>query len=269
MLLALNYSPQAAALLQEGRIQIDRFKTPDWPEMIAEARSLCAVAVHLNLQAGRGQPKPVDWDHIERILDETDTPYVNLHLESKLKDFPSLRVDVPETSQAGQIVQRMLEDVQAAVERFGAQRVIVENVHYRAGRGKTLRPSVEPPVMRRILDETECGLLLDISHARIAAHYLGVDERDYIEALPVERLRELHFTGLHHLDGDLVDHLEILESDWPVLAWALERIRSGAWARPWLLAFEYGGVGEVFAWRSEARVIAAQVPILHQLVQNV
>jgi hypothetical protein len=30
---ALNYSPQAAQLLQEGRIEIDRYKCPDWPDV--------------------------------------------------------------------------------------------------------------------------------------------------------------------------------------------------------------------------------------------
>ena len=36
-----------------------------------------------------------------------------------------------------------------------------------------MRPSVEPEVITRVVEESGCGLLLDISHARIVANYLG------------------------------------------------------------------------------------------------
>ncbi|MEW5869934.1 MAG: DUF692 family multinuclear iron-containing protein [Chloroflexota bacterium] len=265
----MNYSPPAATLLQSGRIAIDRFKTPDWPGMIAEASPLCPVAIHFNLHAGHARPPSIDWDRLERLMDATGTPYLNLHLDASLEEFPHLPVEVPDPVQFEAVVQSILADVRAAVARFGPQRVIVENIHYRAGLGKILRPSVEPAVIRRVIDETGCGLLLDISHARIAAHYLGLDERAYIAALPLERLRELHFTGLHTLDDVLEDHLPILESDWPILDWALAHIRAGGWPRPWLLAFEYGGIGPAFAWRSDPQVIAEQVPRLYELVHEI
>jgi uncharacterized protein (UPF0276 family) len=269
MLFAINYSFQAAALLKEGRLQIDRFKTPDWPWMIAEAQQLRPAAVHFNLKAGDGKLSAIDWGTVERLVDETGTPFVNLHLDPKITDFPGFPADTPETAQFDRVVEVMLADVRAAVARFGAARVIAENVPYRGSSGKALRPAVEPAVIQKILAETGCGLLLDISHARIAAHHLGIDERGYMAQLPVERLRELHFTGLHNLDGRLQDHLEVLDTDWPVLEWALARIRAGEWAMPWLLAFEYGGVGEKFAWRSNPEVIAAQVPRLYEIVKQI
>ena len=52
-----------------------------------------------------------------------------------------------------------------------------------------------------------------------------------------------------------------------VLDWVLERIKSGQWASPWLLAFEYGGVGEKFAYRSNPQVIEEQVPQLYERVK--
>ncbi len=36
---ALNYSPQAADLLRAGQIEIDLFKCPAWPDLIAEAQA--------------------------------------------------------------------------------------------------------------------------------------------------------------------------------------------------------------------------------------
>jgi uncharacterized protein (UPF0276 family) len=118
------------------------------------------------------------------------------------------------------------------------------------------------------LDELNCGLLLDISHARISAHHLGIDEREYISKLPVKRLREIHYTGLHNINGKLVDHLPILEEDWPILEWVMSQINSGDFSQPWLLAFEYGGIGERYADRSDPNVIASQIPRLYDFINS-
>ncbi|HEX7972765.1 MAG TPA: DUF692 family protein [Anaerolineales bacterium] len=266
---AINYSLQSAALLAAGHIRIDRFKTPDWPDLIAQASFQAPVAVHFTLRAGSGNLKRTDWGLIEGLLEQTGTPYINLHLNPTVQDFPGFDIGTPEPTQFNQVVERLFEDVRVVTKRFGPERVIAENVPYRGAGGKILRPAVEPEVIYRILDETGCGLLLDISHARIAAHHLAIDEREYMAQLPVERLRELHFTGLHNLNGRLQDHLPILEADWPALEWVLGRIRSGEWARPWLLAFEYGGVGEKLEWRSDPAVIAEQVPLLYAMVTGI
>ena len=270
MKLSINYSPQAAALYQAGSIYIDSFKCPDWPYLIEEARQYRPVTVHFDLDVGDSRLLHKDWEPVERLLQETGTPFVNLHLGPEAKDFPGYPVDTPEPNQQQQVTKRMLADVQAVVRKFGPRRVIVENVPYRANKkGRVLRPGVEPQVIRKIVAETGCGLLLDISHARIAANALGMDEKEYMENLPVDSLRELHFTGLHTIDGVLRDHLEILEEDWPVLSWVLENIRQGKWAVPWMLAFEYGGIGEKFDWRSKTEVIAEQVPRLYEMVAKI
>jgi uncharacterized protein len=264
MKFAINYSKQAARLVEQGDIDIDRFKCPDWPYLVDEASQLRPVAVHFTLQAGSGKVQKTDWGLVERLLEQTGTDYVNLHLASEGSDFPGIALDTRCTEERRLVIDRLIEDVQSAVSRFGADRVIVENVPYRAGEGTVLRPAVEPDAIGEVLAETGCGLLLDISHARIAARYLNMNERDYMAALPVDRLRELHFTGLHNLNGQWQDHLPVLEDDWPVLDWVLERIRQGEWALPAMLAFEYGGVGEKFSWRSDASVIAEQTPRLYQ-----
>jgi uncharacterized protein (UPF0276 family) len=268
MNLAINYSHPAAELLKAHRIQIDFFKCPDWPDLIAEARLLRPVAVHFTLSAGNGRLHLTDWALVERLAAETGTPYINLHLDPIPKDYPGIPEDTPEPAQEKLVIENLLNDVWSAVKRFGAQRVIAENVTYYGAGGGNMRPAVEPTVIRRILEETGCGLLLDIAHARIAAHHLGLDERTYMESLPVERIRELHFAGIHMLKGRMQDHLSVLDQDWPVLEWVLGRIKSGDWAQPWLLSFEYGGVGKKFAWRCDPEVIAAQVPRLYEMVKR-
>ena len=130
------------------------------------------------------------------------------------------------------------------------------------------RACVEPRVIRLVVGETGCGFLLDLSHARIAAHYLGVDPREYVLSLPVEHLRELHVTGVRPVKDRLADHMDFADEDWTWTAWALDHIRAGRWPTPWTVALEYGGVGEPFKWRSERRVIEEQVPRLYGMVRG-
>jgi hypothetical protein len=269
MLLAINYSPEAADLFKDRRIQLDRFKCPDWPDMVADAGRVCRVAVHFSLKAGRGNLPTYDWDLVERLRRLTGTRYVNLHLTPRGKDFPGLAVDGAGPAEIAGVEAALLADIQIAVARFGAENVIAENVPYRRKAGKTLQAAILPDVIRRVVEQTGIGLLLDISHARIAADAIGMDPYDYMNALPVGQLRELHFTGLQPVNGRLEDHLPALETDWPVLEWVLARIRSSEWSRPNMLAFEYGGVGEDFAWRSDEAVIAEQMPRLYEMVHAV
>jgi len=268
MLFSINFSTQAAVLFQQGRLKIDRFKCPDWPYLIDEASEYCPPAVHFNLTAGRGKfslktgRKSREWifrklDEVDRIANETQTPYINLHLEARNADFPEIPIDSTLPSHQEMIFSQVISDVETVVSRFGRQRIIIENVPYRPS-GHVLRPSVEPELISKVIEQTGCGLLLDIPHARISAQSLGIDETEYFNRLPVHRLKELHFTGVQNLNGWLQDHLPALEADWKRLDWALERIRQGEWPRPWLLAFEYGGVGEKFTWRTSAQEIEIQ-----------
>jgi uncharacterized protein (UPF0276 family) len=236
--------------------------------MVALAYQLCPVAVHFTLHAGRGKLEKADWNLIEQLLAKTGTPYINLHLDPQTEHFPGIPVDTETPAHWQEVAERMIADTSFVVERYGAERVIVENVPYRGQQGTILRPATEPQIIRLLVKETGCGFLLDIPHARIAAYHLGIDERQYLASLPTDQIRELHFTGLHRVDGRLQDHLAALDADWLLLGWVLERIHAGDWGKPWLLAFEYGGVGPIFNWRSDPQVIQNQVPRLYEMAHN-
>ena len=269
MQLAINYSKEADRLVQDGSIHVDLFKCPDWPDMIQQASLHRPVAVHFPINVGTPGDMDYDFDRIARLMQETGTPYVNLHLAPFSQDYPAVDPERPEPEQAKQVIENALQQIMAFTQFIGPERVIVENDPYRGRQGDILRTGAEPETMRYLLGETGCGLLLDIAHARISAHYLGVDEKAYLLDFPVDHLQELHFAGLHNQDGRLEDHLPILETDWPVLDWVLEKIKSGAWASPWMLAFEYGGVGRKFEYRSDPIPMAEQVPRLYRLVHPV
>jgi uncharacterized protein (UPF0276 family) len=60
----------------------------------------------------------------------------------------------------------------------------------------------EAAFVERFLAESGCGLLLDVSHAWLSAHYAGRPARDFVAALPLHRVVELHVAGVE-ADRDL------------------------------------------------------------------
>ncbi len=260
--LAVNYSLEAEALEQAGLVRFDLCKLPDWPDLVAEMAPRRDSYIHFTLAAGLNAPFEPDWALIERLLKMTGTVYVNLHLVAP----PDLNPLDPDEVEA--VLCKACDDVNRVVERYGSQSVILENVPVVGSRNHHLLPVVMPAAICRVISETGCGLLLDLAHARLAARALGLDEREYIQALPVQRIRELHITGIGLHEGDWVDHMEMQPEDWDLLDWALDRIRLGEWAQPGIAAFEYGGVGAPFQWRSSRKVLAEQVPLLRKLISN-
>ncbi len=167
------------------------------------------------------------------------------------------------------VYQIILSDVTELVKRFGSDRIIIENSPYHGDAGNTLRLCVEPGLISRIIEETGCGLLLDISHAIITSIYIGMDPLEYLSKLPVHKLKELHFAGIHRIKGSMDRPSINFEAKLALVGLRFyAHIRTGEWSLPWMLAFEYGGVGAEFEWRSKAEVILDQVPKLLERVKS-
>jgi uncharacterized protein (UPF0276 family) len=295
MKLAANYSRAAADLLRQGKIQLDYFKCPAWPDLVTTVRKIHPTFVHFPLKVGSGigdavdmeTGQPADWGQVKALLSRTDTVLVNLHLAPDPQDYPDIPIDTVEPDHVEMLAEALIRDVRAVVERFGPERTVVENDHH--SQGRNLRPAFLPEVIGHVTAETGCGLLLDVAHARLAARHLGVDARQYLSALPTERTREIHVTGtqlfegrwveaarradvdpdlIQRFVGHLVDHLPMTEEDWEFFAWVMGRIQSGGWGRPWVTTFEYGGVSRVYEAVTDADVLSEQVSRLRVLVRE-
>jgi uncharacterized protein (UPF0276 family) len=296
MQFALNYSLPAADFVQQGRIQIDLFKCPAWPDLITAAREIGPVYVHFPLRVGPGikdaidteTKRPADWARIEMLLAQTETPFVNLHLSPTGDDYPDIPISTTDPGHVELLTGCLIQDVQAVVDRFGPERVIIENICDIGDR--FLQLALLPEVVAAIVRETGCGLLFDFSHARLAAHQLGRDVYEYIQALPVDRTAEIHITGIQYFGeswisrmrqagvedqviqrfaGHLLDHLPLTDEDWDFMVWLMAQIRTGMIKQPRLITLEYGGVGRLFESITEAEVIAAQAPRLYALIKGI
>ena len=122
MKLAVNYSPQAADLLRSGQINFDLFKTPNWQSMVTEASAILPVYIHFDLSVGDGRLESVDWEEIQSFLDKTNTSNVNLHVLTP----PDL--DPCNPQQVDEALNKIIEEVQEVIQRFGQNKVITENI---------------------------------------------------------------------------------------------------------------------------------------------
>lgn len=265
--LAVNYSPALAGLLQDGRLAIDLFKVPDWDELIAEATSHGPSYVHFPAELGATR-LGVEIERCLGLMEKTGTSHLNAHLVPSRERFPHIEVGSVDADALDEVVEVLIADVAELAGVVGPDRVIVENVPYRGPDHGLLRAGVEPDVITRVVEESGCGLLLDLSHAVLTADELAIDVWTYLDALPTHALRELHVSGVRTLEGRLRDHLALTQDDVELLRAALVRSSAGAWPMPEIVSFEYGGVGPVFDWRTEPDVLAEQVPLLHAIVKG-
>jgi uncharacterized protein (UPF0276 family) len=68
----------------------------------------------------------------------------------------------------------------------------------------------DPDFIWQVVEVTGIGLLLDVAHAVISAHYLGYKEPwSYIDRLPLGHVREAHISHCSTVDGILEDLHEI------------------------------------------------------------
>ncbi len=83
----------------------------------------------------------------------------------------------------------------------------------------------EAKFIKTILEETDCGLLLDVTNLYINSQNFGFDWRNFLDGIPMERIVQLHFVGSHKSGKRLIDaHANKTESEiWEVFAEVAKR----------------------------------------------
>jgi uncharacterized protein len=261
MKLAVNYSNPLAKLIESGAIKTDLIKCPDWEGMLEEAAPYGPVTIHFSLDAGLGETLKLDFSRIDRFLMLTQTPHVNTHLVTPRSCTPD------EPTELSRVNTLWRKEINMMINHFGSERVVLEHFPYTQATPH-IAPAADPQIFSNVINDTGCQLLLDLAHARISADTMGMDVKDYIRALPLDRLAELHVTGIKRFGGVLTDHFGMDEEGWDVLEWALSEIKSGTWREPKIVAFEYGGVGDVFVWRTDEKLLEKQAPRIYQMVHS-
>lgn len=145
-----------------------------------------------------GGPEPLDTQHIANLKTFLSTHNIICFSEhlSYSADAGQLYdlMPIPFTDEAVDYVSRRIQQVQDQLER----RIAIENVSYYAAPGQQLS---EIDFINAVIEQADCDVLLDVNNVYVNSVNQGYDAREFISALPAQRIAYMHIAG-HFRESD-------------------------------------------------------------------
>jgi len=237
--LTANYSEALAELIRSGDVPIDGIEVGPWftPEKIKSLQKEFPewqFQFHASSFITRYQYRRGALNRLHEYLACTQSQWVSLHIELLpvhvyvLSSRFGLYLAPPKIERAKSKFMRLLSDVRDGMEIPA----ILENLPSLPQ--EKYAYSADPFLITEIVESTNSGLLLDIAHALAAASYRGMSVESYLEKLPLERIVQIHVSGVREKDGHLQDsHEAMQDEDYVILHWVLET------SKPEVVTVEY------------------------------
>lgn len=211
----------------------------DWLEVISEnylvpggkplahldrIRADYPMAMH-GVSLSIGSTDPLDRDHLRELkalARRIEPAWVSDHLCWTGVDHHNLHdlLPLPYTEAALRHVSERVMQVQEALGR----RLLLENVSsYVSYEGDEMS---EWEFIAELATRADCELLLDVNNVYVSSRNHGFDARRFIDAIPRERVRQIHLAG-HEDHGDhLIDTHDhpVCEAVWALYAYTVQRL---------------------------------------------
>lgn len=195
---------------------------------LTAVRERYPVSVH-GVGLSLGGSGDLDKDHLNRLADVVSRyePFlVSEHLAWSTHDtvYYNDLLPVPYTQETLARVCDHIDEVQTQLK----QPMLLENPSTYVAFQNSEMP--ETSFIEQIARRTGCGLLLDLNNVLVSATNHGYSPEAYLEAFPLEHVREIHLAG-HAQDQDdagkplLIDShdREVSARVWQLYRWVLER----------------------------------------------
>ena len=205
-----------------------------------------------------GGPDPLDTELLTGIRDlcrDVDAPWWSDHLCFSSVGGAAFHdlIPLPHSEEA---VRHVAPRIREAADRVGRP-MLIENIStYALMPGGTMS---EPEFLTAVLDEADCGLLLDVNNVIVNAHNHGFDPYAYIDAIPLSRVVQLHLAG-HRVEGELRidDHgSPVPDAVWDLYEHVIRRVGSVTTLVEW--DTEIPALDTLIDEADEARARAAKV----------
>lgn len=194
------------------------------PHRISQAiRDLSPVVLH-GVSLNIGSSDPLDEGYLKALVAlvaQTEPTWISDHLcwtgvEGRhLHDL----LPLPYTDEA---VRHVSDRVSRVQDRLG-RRIALENVSSYYTCVEDSMSEVE--FLTEVVNRADCGILLDLNNIFVSAHNHGFSADAYLDAIPPERVFQIHLAG-HSVSGNLLidthDH-PVTEEVWALYGRALER----------------------------------------------
>lgn len=220
--LAANGIPALYELLYSEDLPLDYIKCPLSPnsrEEVTKALHYLPVILHgwgppgYSVTASR-IPEP---QLLVELAQKSGTPFISAHLDY-----------IPERD--GELSQAdLLKRIQANVAQLKAltgKEILLENLPWYPWKTRPCY-TTDPLFFAEVLSLSGAHLLLDLSHAAVAAWHRGEEAWEYVSRMPLERVREIHLSGPRESEKGLRDyHRALREADYRLLERVLPRVPS-------------------------------------------
>lgn len=126
---------------------------------------------------------------------------------------------LPHNEDAVRVAAANIRRVQDALGR----RILVENIStYLELQASEMK---EWEFVSAVLEAADCDLLLDVNNVYVNARNHGFDAKRYVEAIPAERVRQIHLAGHEDHGGYIIDTHDhpVCEDVWELYGYAIER----------------------------------------------
>lgn len=214
--------------------------------IVSEVRELAPVVMHgVSMNIGSSDPLGSEYlDELDRLAQLARPSWISDHLCWTGVDGKNLHdlLPLPYTDEAIAHVSRRVREVQ---DRLG-RRIALENVSsYLSFASDGMN---EWDFLLAIAEEADCGILLDVNNVFVSAHNHGFDADRYVDAIPRNRVFQIHLAG-HSCSGAML----IDTHDHPV--------PSGVWTLFERVIHRLGPVSTLIEWDD-------QIPSYSRLIEE-
>lgn len=246
VLVGLAYGPMVAGFLERHRSFIDyvevAFEQIRHHPPTARIQEDVPVLLHCSSMsvAGYVPPRESTLDAIADVARQTRTPWIGEHLAFILADRLDDRVNADPTELTYTVCPQLSMETIERVEmnlgrlrsRFSVPIILENSPQYFATPGSTI---AMPRFIAQVAQVCNVDLLLDVTHFLITTSNMELDPLESLHSLPLERVVEIHFSGMSMQSGRWWDDhsAPAPEQAFELIEGAKDRIRAKA------VTFEY------------------------------
>jgi uncharacterized protein (UPF0276 family) len=227
---------------------LDKKPVVDWFEIISEnymidgGRPLTVLdsildqyrVVQHGVSMYFGSADPLSREHLRRLkalVRRTNTPWLSDHLCWGSVDgtYTHDLLPMPYTFEAARITAEKIRHAQDFLEIP----IAVENVSSYAEFHDSQMTEWE--FLNEVVEQADCGILLDVNNIYVSSQNHSFNPRDYIEAVPADRVAQIHIAGHSKFEKYILDTHDhpVLDPVWALYARAIERCGPTATLLEW------------------------------------
>lgn len=190
-------------------------------DFLADLRADYPIVMH-GVSMSIGSTDPLNREYLgklKRLADFLKTPWVSDHLcwtgMAGKNTHDLLPVPYSEES-LSHVIARIKQ-----VQEFLGRRIVIENPSSYVEFNDSTMPEWE--FLSRMCEGADCGLLLDVNNIYVSAFNHGYDASTYIDAVPADRIVQIHLAGHQNFGTHIIDTHDhpVLEAVWALYAYTI------------------------------------------------